>query len=145
MHKFIGKETGGNEDAYSVLASFGATNSAGERSLAQFIATGMAARKLAAKDGASLVNTEASTGAEEFVKQRTTDVGLVTNDVVATDGKTVDAAKLDTLMTEAKLNDSYKTTLSGYKGKSITEFGAALTKTYNNLATLMADAIRARG
>lgn len=57
--KYIGKESDKNEDTYSVLASFGSqveasTGSAGV-GIAQYFATGMAARKLAEVGGASLV------------------------------------------------------------------------------------------
>ncbi len=57
--KYIGKEPTGKEDTYSVLASFGAdfkaSGAAGGGGIAQYFATGMAARKLAEVGGASLV------------------------------------------------------------------------------------------
>ncbi|HHT9146367.1 MAG TPA: hypothetical protein ACFYD4_11985 [Candidatus Wunengus sp. YC61] len=57
--KYTGKEPVGKEDTYSVLASFGANFKAGGGSagggIAQYFATGMAARKLAEVGGASLV------------------------------------------------------------------------------------------
>ncbi|HHT9111154.1 MAG TPA: hypothetical protein ACFYDZ_08370 [Candidatus Brocadiaceae bacterium] len=57
--KYIGKEPTGKEDTYSVLASFGAQFSAGRGGagggIAQYFATGIAARKLAEVGGASLV------------------------------------------------------------------------------------------
>ncbi|MBI2472001.1 MAG: hypothetical protein HYV59_12290 [Planctomycetes bacterium] len=57
--KYLGKEPTGKEDTYSVLASFGAnfkaSGAAGGGGIAQYFATGMAARKLAEVGGASLV------------------------------------------------------------------------------------------
>jgi hypothetical protein len=57
--KYIGKEPTGKDDTYSVLASFGAdfkaSGAAGGGGIAQYFATGMAARKLAEVGGASLV------------------------------------------------------------------------------------------
>jgi hypothetical protein len=58
--KYIGKEPVANEDTYSVLASFGANFNAGGTGgtgggIAQYFATGLAARKLAQVGGASLV------------------------------------------------------------------------------------------
>lgn len=57
--KYMGKEPTGREDTYSVLASFGAnfkaSGAAGGGGIAQYFATGMAARKLAEVGGASLV------------------------------------------------------------------------------------------
>jgi len=57
--KYIGKEPAGKEDTYSVLASFGAdfkaSGAAGGGGIAQYFATGIAARKLAEVGGASLV------------------------------------------------------------------------------------------
>lgn len=57
--KYLGKEDAKKEDTYSVLASFGAdfkaSGAGGGGGIAQYFATGMAARKLAEVGGASLV------------------------------------------------------------------------------------------
>lgn len=66
--KFEGRDTKEGTDTYSVLASFGATagggtnaqdkNVGGKASIAQYFATGLAARLLADKGGADLVRTD---------------------------------------------------------------------------------------
>jgi hypothetical protein len=65
--KFIGSDSAGQHDTYSVLASFGSKLGAGadatakdarvKGEIAQYFATGLAARLLAQKGGAGLVNT----------------------------------------------------------------------------------------
>ena len=81
---FLGKQKLQDHDTYSVLASFGATFSGGSTmgietqgakvstggGLAQFFATGLAARKLAEKGGSRLVSIQPDGGVSEQIKMR---------------------------------------------------------------------------
>lgn len=81
---FLGKNESQSQDTYSVLASFGATFSGGSSigvetqgakvstngGLAQFFATGIAARKLAEKGGSRLVSVQPDGGVSEEIKMR---------------------------------------------------------------------------
>lgn len=101
LQKFVGKE-GNDSDAYSVLASFGAKSSTGEQSIAQFIATGIAARKMAVNGGAQLVNTEVTALAKKMKEQDQPKIDKVIAAVTDGNGK-VDKTKWDALLTKANL------------------------------------------
>jgi hypothetical protein len=131
MHKFVGKDGSGAEDAYSVLASFGAKNSTGERSIAQFIATGPAAVKMASKSGASLVNSDYS----EYVKNLEQGTATYAKGL-STDGTTIDAEKLKAAAAKAGLDSSTTDILvKDYGGKPVDKFATEVPRLYPQLAT----------
>ncbi|MBI1920126.1 MAG: hypothetical protein HYS23_03490 [Geobacter sp.] len=71
-HKYVGN-AGGDRDTYSVLASFGADIKNGSEGagvgIAQYFATGLAARELAKKGGAELVTLQAQGRVSDEIKQ----------------------------------------------------------------------------
>lgn len=111
--KFAGTQRGEN-DTYSVLATFGGTVDAGADAqartgkagarIAQFFATGFAARALAERGGAALVNTQADVvalspeelaAAQARAKRFNSEFDDLAARVQAADGKAVDKTKLD--------------------------------------------------
>ena len=112
--KFVGEDKSGQKDTYSVLASFGAqfegaasagtSNSATAKGgIAQYFATGLAARLLAQSGGAGLVNThgDANLTAKEKaeVAKKVESMTSVLDDLLsdladAADAKKVDPAKV---------------------------------------------------
>lgn len=116
--RFIGKTGSGEgpaapgaEDTYSVLATFagqaaggagGSTaNAQANATLAQYFATGLAARLLAYRGGAALVNTQAATPEiQELASGILSDQGAKKQKIVnyLASGGTVDKSKLETLL-----------------------------------------------
>jgi hypothetical protein len=113
--KVIGTQAG-EHDTYSVLATFGGSVAAGAEGaasapaarantrIAQFFATGFAARALADRGGAALVNTAADTAALSVEEVAMADARSarfqsnleeVVGKVKGSDGTSVDKAKLD--------------------------------------------------
>lgn len=126
----------GRVDTYSVLASFGAryqgtaggaTGVDGNGGIAQYFATGIAAQLLAQSGGASLVNTAAAeplTASERAAGRAAVDLAeqqatqLINTKLLTADGKAIDMAKLDTLMTSAKLDAGSQAYLKAKAGVS---------------------------
>lgn len=100
---FVGTDKDRNVDTYSVLASFGSKAAAGagttteaRTEIAQYFATGLAARSLAVSGGASLVNTGSKPTQEQLqeVGVAIAELERVMQLVTSADGKSVDPAKL---------------------------------------------------
>lgn len=107
-------------DAYSVMANFGLdTSSAGGAKIAQYIATGIAARNLTKSSGAALVNSEAAVTGQ--VVQQALDAQRVRLDAivkaVVSDGK-VDKTKLKRLAENSNLSPALQTKLEGLGGRT---------------------------
>lgn len=125
--KYIGKEPVGKEDTYSVLASFGADFKAGGGSagggIAQYFATGIAARRLAEVGGASLVQasgtdltpkpelrditTDELIAVGEVRKARVQQISEIVNFVKTGDGK-VDVEKLKKLKEGTRIREGWE-------------------------------------
>lgn len=123
---FLGKQDTQIQDTYSVLASFGATFSGGSTmgietqgakvstggGLAQFFATGLAARKLAETGGSRLVSVQPDGGVSEEIKMRAAEltaswdnkINLIVA-YVQKDGK-VDQDRLSSLLKDTGLEAS---------------------------------------
>lgn len=77
---FLGREDTKDQDTYSVIATFGANFSSGAEGsklsagggLAQFFATGLAARKLAEQGGSRLVSIQPDAALSEEIKTKAT-------------------------------------------------------------------------
>ncbi|RPH48566.1 MAG: hypothetical protein EHM85_16675 [Desulfobacteraceae bacterium] len=147
---FKGQQGTADQDTYSVLASFGATFSGGstmgietqgakvstEGGLAQFFATGLAARKLAEAGGSRLVSVQPDGGVSEEIKMKAAELMASwdnkTSRIIAyvqKDGK-VDKDRLSALLKDTGLgdNDFFKQ----LPGKDINELRAALKDKYIN-------------
>jgi len=89
--KFVGKAGSEVEDAYSVMASFGLKSGGNDQEIAQYLATGIAARELAKSGGAGLVNTEVSPPASESLlkiqAQEQSNIDLIVSYCTNDDGK----------------------------------------------------------
>jgi hypothetical protein len=147
---FQGTQGTQDHDTYSVLASFGATFSGGssmgietqgakvstEGGLAQFFATGLAARKLAEAGGSRLVSVQPDGGVSEEIKMRAAELTASWNNKISRiiayvqkDGK-VDSDRLSTLLKGTGLeNSSFFLQLPG---KDINELRGALKDKYIN-------------
>ncbi len=145
--KYTGNE-GSDRDTYSVFASFGgeASGSAGGSTpgaqagakIVQYFATGLAARALANRGGAALVNTNADPLANTITpEQRDRVLRQVRVEQsqasafaakVSTDGR-VDAAKLDTALDAAKIKDTGSgKTLQSFAGRPTADLAQHLQR-----------------
>ncbi len=147
---FLGKQEPQNQDTYSVLASFGATFSAGSTmgietqgakvstggGLAQFFATGLAARKLAEKGGSRLVSIQPDGGVSEQIKMRAAELMASWDNKISRivayvqkDGK-VDQDRLSALLKDTGLETS--NFFQQLPGKDINVLKDALKDKYIN-------------
>ncbi|NWG87092.1 MAG: hypothetical protein HXY26_06200 [Hydrogenophilaceae bacterium] len=139
-HLYQGAADGNKgSDSYSVMASFGLDSSpSGGAKIAQFIATGIAARNLTQSNGAALVNSQAAVpeiAVQQAVQIQQSRLDKIAKAVVVNDK--VDAAKLDSLLAKSKLADGAKKKLKGYGGKSGKEFTDVLSSEFaSNLEEL---------
>lgn len=138
---FIGSSGGaGNEDkdTYSVLATFGgstggdAKDGKANASVAQYFATGLAARLLAQNGGAAMVNTGAepavqtvktvtvTESVQALLNKSKSDIDAILAETVANDGTSIDTAKMSSLADKTKLDDTIKNFLKAIKTKKIT-------------------------
>jgi len=123
-------EAGNNADTYSVLASFGAKFSGtgdtsganAEGGLAQYFATGLAARILAEKGGARLVAVQPADSEllKEFKEKGKNEARSRISrkiDILASvaPNDTLDQLKWETLIDKTDLEDTYKTGLKAFK------------------------------
>lgn len=132
--KYSGND-GGNKDTYSVLASFGADIKGGKDNagvgIAQYFATGLAARQLANRGGAQLVtlqsegqiSTEIKQAAAKQLTQWSNKVDIVAS-YVNSAGK-VDETRLKGLIKNTGL-DSSDDFVNQFKGRSVNELKMAL-------------------
>jgi len=122
-------------DAYSVLASFGAdfsgegqgTNVKGAAGIAQYFATGLAARLLAQKGGADLVSVQPGGSTERKAVELLSEEAKAVEKIlgyVNQDGN-VDGTKLGTVVLGSGLDATW---VSTYGGKPITALRDELTK-----------------
>jgi hypothetical protein len=148
-------------DTYSVLATFsgqakGGAGAAAEGpnangSLAQYFATGFAARLLAEKGGAALVNTASTQASEIVVREAVRDanaakikgenarIGEIVRHVTAADGS-LDATKLGKLTTDAKLSNGDKRAIDAMKSPEA--LSTYLEATYDANGQPLFDAIQ---
>ncbi|MEK9660513.1 MAG: hypothetical protein VW644_02055 [Alphaproteobacteria bacterium] len=95
--KFVARNGANQEDAYSVMASFGLESNSSGAKIAQYLATGHAARALATSGGAALVSSEAESPAVAKLKAGiASDVDKILAHVAT--GDTVDKPKFDSLV-----------------------------------------------
>ena len=132
--RFVGRTDSKEEDAYSVVASFGLDSSGSNAKIAQYMATGIAARELARSGGASLVSSEAaslSASALELLKQEQYYIGLIV--AYVTDGNKVNKRKFDGLVGKTKMEEDHKNFLKGQvKDKSLDELRRILSEPHHN-------------
>lgn len=114
--KLVGTTGSTAVDTYSVLATFsgdmsGSGKSADAKgSVAQYFATGFAARSLAERGGAAVVNSAATEpvdpdvqrAAKEIIETKNAQIAAILDAVTKTDGS-VDAAKVDPLLVSSRL------------------------------------------
>ena len=107
--KFIGKK---GEDAYSVMASFGLDSSGSNAKIAQYFATGLAARALAKSGGAALVSPEAmSPSAVMIIQNEKADIDLIVTHVTKSSQSLIDTTKFENLVDQTKMEDPRKKSL----------------------------------
>ena len=111
--KFVGKTESKAEDAYSVMASFGFSSSGSDAKIAQYLATGIAARELARSGGAQLVSTEVSLPASalEIQAQEQSDIDLIVAHVAEDDAVAVNKDKFNKLIEKSGMSDGRKNML----------------------------------
>lgn len=109
MAKFVGKKNA-QEDAYSVMASFGLDSSDGNAKIAQYLATGFAARALAESGGAALVSPQSVSPAAARIREiEQSDIDLIVKHVAASNG--IDQGKFDQLVDKTRMSVSRKNEL----------------------------------
>lgn len=136
--KYLGKSDTSEEDTYSVLASFGADFEGGAQTgaakagggLAQYFATGMAARILARQGGADLVNTGRAERIPNDVKQLA--AGIIAKQITDLDkvvgfvesNGTVSGCAMDRLLENTSVAQipGKKAQFERYKGSDIEAF-----------------------
>lgn len=123
--KFVGKKMD-QEDAYSVMASFGLDSSGSSKKIAQYLATGFAARALAENGGASLVSSETvSPAAARIREMEQSDIDLIVTHV--THDNKIDPTKFGSLVD--------KTTMRGPRKKALKS--EAMDKTPDQLRQIL--------
>ena len=145
--KFVGRTDSKAEDAYSVIASFGLDSSGNRATIAQYMATGIAARELARRGGASLVNPEAvplPASVLELLEQERDYIDLVV--AYVTKGNKVDTDKFDRIVDKTKMQEARKNFLKGQiKDKSPDELHRILSEPrYNLFLREMVEAINSK-
>lgn len=109
--KFVGKKNNSQEDAYSVLASFGLKASGNSAQIAQYLATGFAARTLAENGGAALVSSDAASPAAAKIKEmERSNIDLIVAHVTNNDG-VIDKDKFNELVDKTEMDGIRKETL----------------------------------
>lgn len=122
-------------DAYSVIANFGLqTGVTGGTQLAQYIATGMAARILAGKGGEKLVRgghvaPEIEAEAAKMTVEDDKKIDAILKDRLDAGGKLVNAAAWNALLTKANLASA--TSLKDLAGKDQVEVRRSLRRSNN--------------
>jgi hypothetical protein len=139
-HLYQGTSKGDtSDDAYSVMASFGLDTSAtGGAKIAQFIATGIAARKITEANGAALVNSQAAVPAmvvQQVIQAQESRLDKIVKAVVITGN--VDKTKLEALTAKSKFTVPLKARLNSFSGKTEQEFRDVLWREFaSNLEEL---------
>ncbi|WP_126377317.1 hypothetical protein [Desulfovibrio ferrophilus] len=139
---FKGEEGANNRDTYSVLASFGAdfngkgaaTGVESGSGLAQYFATGLAARTLADKGGADLVKVSANGVTQEIKDAATAQIATWNKSVsriiaFVQKGGNVDGERLALLLPNTGLGDNFK---DKYAGNPIDKFKKDLNGRYQS-------------
>ena len=138
---YVGKQSSNDSDAYSVFASFGTKTSGkeGEVSIAQYFATGLAARTLAHQGSAIVSTAGVDQLAEELRIERINNICKIMAYVQDAQGNT-DGPKLDSLLPGTGLeNDEY---FKNFKGKPSDDLRKALEGEYRAVVSSLARNIK---
>lgn len=126
--EFVAKKNGNQEDAYSIITNFGLESSGSGAKIAQYLATGFAARTLAENGGAALVSSDAASPAAAKIKEmERSDIDLIVADVTV--GKGIDEDKFGKLIEKTTMGEGRKKALKAEaKGKTPDEVRGILSK-----------------
>ncbi|OLF54411.1 hypothetical protein [Pseudomonas chlororaphis] len=139
-------------DAYSVMASFGLDTYGGDRTgakVAQFIATGIAARNLTSKSVAPLINPESATlgVSQEAVaktsKSQSEYLANIASYLLVSDK--ADKARLDALGAKIKLSPGSQTLFSSYAGQTEAQLKLSLKTEFSSDLEKMDKALEVEG
>lgn len=118
--KLVGKKNTNEEDAYSVMTSFGHNSDDGRVAISQYLATGFAARTLAEQGGAALVRTDGvSPATARIIEMERSDIDLIVRRVTADSG-TIVIDKFKEIVDATAMSDSRKKALQGEVTNSTT-------------------------